>query len=623
MTTDAALYAQLVATARAAGRPDVAGELLRRLATLPPAAPPADAERLHAAGVQHLHAGRFAEAEESLVKAIRARPEVPSWVDHLGVSYASRGRFPEAEVTFRLAADLDPVNPSPSRNLIQACFDQKKWPEALTAVETALRHDPASTDLKLHRAVALSELKRYAEAEDLLAALLAAGPESAALWNRLGVVRGLSGRPEEAVACFERQIALEPHVAGAHANLAAALGKATRWAEAVVAGRTAVELDPASAGGWANLGNAYRDLGRLDEAADALRKAIDLDPTAHESYGNFALTLAMNGRAAEALPWYDQAIRRQPEAAEVRFNRAIALLSLGDYERGWPEYEWRWRTEQMRGQTRQLPTPLWRGEPLHGKTLLVHTEQGSGDTIQFLKLAPRVVERGGTVAVVTTPALADLVRTCPGVTHVVLSGEPAPPHHAHCPLMSLPLLTQLRVETIPAAPAFVTAPPAEVAKWRDRVRDLPRPLVGIAWQGNPRHVGDRWRSVKLAQFAPLAARLADLGGTLVSLQKGPGVEQLADAPFPVLDLGGDLGDRFADAAGLLMNLDRVVTIDSALAHLSGALGKPVEILLPLNADWRWLHGRRDTPWYPTATLHRQARFGEWELAFASATASLS
>ncbi len=623
MTTDAALYARLVATARAAGRPDVAGELSRRLATLPPPAPPADAERLHAAGVRHLQAGRFAEAEQSLLKAIRARPEVPSWVDHLGVSYASRGRFAEAEVTFRLAADLDPTNPSPSRNLIQACFDQKKWPEALAAVETALGHDPASADLTLHRAVALAELKRYGEAEDLLAALLAVGPESAALWNRLGVVRGLSGRPEEAVACFERQIALEPHAAGAHANLAAALGKATRWAEAIAAGRTAVGLDPASAGGWANLGNAYRDLGRLDEAADALRKAIDLDPAAHESYGNFALTLAMNGRAAEALPWYDQAVRRQPEAAEVRFNRAIALLSLGDYERGWPEYEWRWRTEQMRGQTRHLPTPLWRGEPLHGKTLLIHTEQGSGDTIQFLKLAPRVVERGGTVAVVTTPALADLVRTCPGVTHVVLSGEPAPAHHAHCPLMSLPLLTQLRVETIPPAPAFVTAPPAEVAKWRDRVRDLPRPLVGIAWQGNPRHVGDRWRSVKLAQFAPLAARLADLGGTLVSLQKGPGVEQLADAPFPVLDLGGDLGDSFADTAGLLMTLDRVVTVDSALAHLSGALGKPVEILLPLNADWRWLHARRDTPWYPTATLHRQARFGDWAAAFASATASLS
>ncbi len=623
MTPDAALYAQLAGAARAAGRPDVAGELLRHLATRPPAPAPADGERLHAAAVAHLQAGRFAEAEAGLLAAIRARPDVPTWVDHLGVSFASRGRFAEAEVTFRLAADLDPGNPSPGRNLIQACFDQKKWPEALAALETALRHDPAATDLKLQQAVALSESKRYAEAEELLTAMLAAGPESATLWNRLGVVRGLSGRADEAITCFERQIALEPNTGGAHANLAAALGKAGRWDEAIAAGQVAVGLDPELAGGWANLGNAYRDRGRLDEAADALRRAIDLDPTSHESYGNLALTLAMSGRVAESLPWYEQAIRRQPEAAEVRFNRAIALLSLGDYARGWPEYEWRWRTEQMRGQSRQLPTPLWRGEPLHGKTLLIHTEQGSGDTIQFLKLAPRVVERGGVVAVVTTPALAELVRTCPGVTHVVLSGEPAPPHHVHCPLMSLPLLTQLRVETVPAAPSFLTAPAADVAKWRAFLEDLPRPLVGVAWQGNPKHVGDRWRSVKLAQFAPLAARVAALGGTLVSLQKGQGVEQLPDAPFPLADLGGELGDSFADTAGLLMNLDRVVTIDSALAHLAGALGRPVEILLPLNADWRWLHSRRDTPWYPSATLHRQAHFGDWAAAFTSATASLS
>ena len=227
------------------------------------------------------------------------------------------------------------------------------------------------------------------------------------------------------------------------------------------------------------------------------------------------------------------------------------------------------------------------------------------------------------MAVVTTPALADLVRTCPGVTHVVLSGEPAPAHHAHCPLMSLPLLTGLRVETIPDAPSYLTAPAADVAKWRDLLQDLPRPLVGVAWQGNPRHVGDRWRSVPLAQFTPLAARVTELGGTLVSVQKGHGVEQLPDAPFPIADLGGELGDRFAETAGLLMNLDRVVTIDSALAHLAGALGRPVELLLPLNADWRWLRDRRDTPWYPSATLHRQTRFGDWGAAFASATASLS
>ena len=206
----------------------------------------------------------------------------------------------------------------------------------------------------------------------------------------------------------------------------------------------------------------------------------------------------------------------------------------------------------MRGQTRRFSAPLWRGESLAGKTLLLHSEQGHGDTIQFLKLAPRLAALGARVVVITVPTLAELVKSCPGVVAITMP-ESAPPHDFHAPLMSLPLLLGLRVETIPNEPTHLTANAIAVETWRERWRDLPRPLVGIAWQGNPKHVGDRWRSVKLTQFAPIAARIAELGGTLVSLQVGPGVEQLDGVPFPVTDFRTGLPPdaTFADTAAAI------------------------------------------------------------------------
>ena len=572
-------------------------------------------ERWHATGIQHLNAGKVREAEAAILQAIRLRPNNGVWHDHLGVIFAQQKHFAEAEATFRLAARLDPTNPSPQRNVIQSCFDQKKFDAAATAIRIALKREPHADDLRLQLAIALTELKHLDEAETLLVEMLKSGHASSSLWNRLGVVRGLAGKSEAAVQCFREQIRLDPQSGGAYANLAAGLGRTQKWAEAVEAGREAVRLDPQNAGGWANLGNAYRDLGRLDEARHALQEAIKLDPTSHEPYGNYALSLAMNGNVIEALAWYEKAIRLKPDVAEVRFNRAIALLTLGDYVNGWAEYEWRWRTEQMKGQlaTRRFTAPVWRGESLTGKTILIHTEQGHGDTIQFAKLLPQLADRGAKVIVVAAPSLITLLQSCRGITQAITPSDPLPVHDYHCPLMSLPLLLQLRVETIPSHAPYLTPSPDAVAKWQKRLNKIPGFKVGIAWQGNPQHIGDRWRSVKLSRFAALAA-IPNI--TLISLQKGPGSEQIAENPtLPILDLGSELVADFVDTAGLLMNLDLVITIDSALAHLSGALARPVWVALPQNADWRWMQQRSDTPWYPTARLFRQTTFGDWEPVF--------
>ncbi len=690
--TDFDLFTRLAELALAANRADVAGECLRRAATdiaysLPvcgegrggvggstPLGPPANggradelsAERWHVTGIQHLNSGNIREAEAALLQAIRLRPNNGVWHDHLGVIFAQQKRFAEAEATFRLAARLDPTNSSPQRNVIQSCFDQKKFDAATTAIRVALKMEPHADDLRLQLAIALSELKHLDEAETLLMGMLKSGHASSQLWNRLGVVRGLAGKSEAAIQCFREQIRLDPQSGGAYANLAAGLGRTQKWAEAVEAGREAVRLDPQNASGWANLGNAYRDLGRLDEARHALLEAIKLDPTSHEPYGNYALSLAMNGNVIEALTWYEKAIRLKPDVAEVRFNRALALLTLGDYANGWAEYEWRWRTEQMKGQLamRRFNAPVWRGEPLAGKTIFIHTEQGHGDTIQFAKLLPQLADRGeqilppsplagragvgskqpplippqaggdqkemqvggeknlplSKVIVVAAPSLVTLLQTCRGITQAITPSDPLPVHDYHCPLMSLPLLLQLRVETIPPHAPYLTPTPDAVAKWHQRLDKIPGFKVGIAWQGNPQHIGDRWRSVKLSRFAVLAS-IPNV--TLISLQKGPGSEQITENPaLPIFDLGSELAADFGDTAGLLMNLDLVITIDSALAHLCGALARPVWVALPLNADWRWMQNRTDTPWYSTARLFRQQTFGDWDAVFTQMVSEL-
>jgi tetratricopeptide (TPR) repeat protein len=613
-TNDAELFAALAEVARSHGRSDIAFELERRGLAQVPRATPQQAEQIHLQGITHLQNRRLRDAEEHLLAAIRACPHIGSWYDHLGVVYASGKQFAEATVAFRIATQLEPQNPSGWRNLLTAYLDTKRWPQALEAVTGLRRLEPNVVEHALQETVILCELKRFSEAESLLQEWLRRSPNNADVWNRLGVIRGMNGQAEEAIECFQKQLELSPNSGSAYANLAAAYGKSKRWAEAVVAGEKATQLEPLNGGGWANLGNAYRDLGQIPEALRTLGEAIRLEPNSHESYGNYALALAMLGRVPEAIEWYDKALKIKPDAAEVRFNRAIALLSIGDYERGWPEYEWRWHTEQMRGQNRQYPTKPWRGESLHGKTILLHSEQGHGDTIQFLKLVPRLKEQGATVGILTVPILQDLIRTAPGVDHVYLTGDKVTSPDFHAPLMSLPLLLKLRVETIPRPTPYLTAPAEAIERWAKRLAATPRPRIGIAWQGNPQHIGDRWRSVKLEQFEPLQKL-----GTLISLQKGHGSDQLKECPFPILDLGRELDASFADTAGLLMNLDRVITIDSALAHLSGALARPVNILLPLNADWRWLQTRTDTPWYPTATLHRQTTFGDWASAFATIT----
>lgn len=368
-----------------------------------------------------------------------------------------------------------------------------------------------------------------------------------------------------------------------------------------------------------NLGNALRTLGDIVGAEPPLREAVRLMPTSPEARNNLGVLLVQTARWDEAIAEYHAAIAARPDYAEAHLNLALAYLACGDYERGWQEYEWRGKTRSARPP--QIDAPRWDGTPRPGGTILICAEQGLGDTIHFVRYAALVRQRCQTVVLDCQQPVEALVRSCPGVDQIRQGPPPQP--DAWVPMMSLPgLLGMPPTAALPPVPYL--QPPAErIAYWRDELAAIPGCKVGIAWQGSPFHKGDRLRSVPLERFAPLAALP---GIQLISLQKSPGIEQLterAGSEWNILNLGARTGRGLEDAAAVMVHLDLLILVDTALAHAAGALGIPVWVAVPYAADWRW--GREDatTIWYPTMRLFRQPHPGDWEPVFARITVELA
>jgi len=335
-----------------------------------------------------------------------------------------------------------------------------------------------------------------------------------------------------------------------------------------------------------------------------------LKPDYADAHSNLANALKEEGRTAEALTYYQIALWHQPDAPSVRWNRALTWLQAGNFEHGWPEYEWRWQRKQT--PARPFRQPRWDGSPLHGRTILLYSEQGLGDTIQFVRYASMVKERGGRVVVECPGMLLDLFRSCSGIDQLVAEAQPLPDFDVQAPLMSLPALFRTTLETVPAEVPYLHADPNCIEKWRQRLTYDGTLKVGICWQGNPHHQWDRHRSIPLCYFAPLA-EVPDV--KLFSLQKWHGVEQLRELTgrLPIIELSD--AETFADTAAVMTLLDLIITADTSVAHLAGALGVPVWVALAKIADWRWLFDREDTPWYPTMRLFRQPTLGDWKTVF--------
>jgi FkbM family methyltransferase len=556
--------------------------------------------------------GRPAEAVSSFQEAVRLQPDWAEGQHNLGLAWKAQGRLDEAVACYQQALRLKPDYPEARHNLGILLAEQGKVDEAVACYQQALRLKPDLAEVHNNLGVALQGQGKLDEAVACFQQVLRLQPDYAEARNNLGNALQCRGELDAAVACYQEALRLKPDLAEVHNNLGNALQCRGELDEAVACCRQALRLKPDYAEAYNNLGNALQCRGELDEAVACYQQALRLKPDYAEAYNNLGRALRDRGELDEAVACYQQALRLQPNLAEAHLNRALAWLRSGDFEGGWPEYEWRWGCKEFLPPS--YPQPPWDGSPLAGRTILLYTEQGLGDTIQFIRYAPLVQQRGGRVIVACQKPLARLLARCPGIDQLVTKGEALPPFEVHAPLLSLPRLFGTTLASIPAEVPYLRADEALVAQWCRELAPIRAFKVGIAWQGSLKHRGDRHRSFRLAQLAPLA-RLA--GVRLFSLQKGPGTEQLREVAdrFDVTDLGSRLDD-FLDTAAVMRNLDLVITADSAPAHLAGALGVPVWVALPYASDWRWLLGREDSPWYPTMRLFRQARFGDWDGVFA-------
>ncbi|MBN3858351.1 tetratricopeptide repeat protein [Paraburkholderia sp. Ac-20340] len=578
----------------------------------------------------------------------------------------SAGRLDEAQTVYRALIGRDPAHAGALHYLGVALHQQGDHRGALELMDRALEHAPgdavcwsnrglAARALGLHAEAAhnLREALRlqpgFADAHNNLAltlrdmgdlpgaishckAALALEPSAANTRLNLGSLLARLGRHEDAVACYRDALALSGQDAALHFNLANALRALGEEAAAIAHYRQAVELAPNYAAAWVNLGTALGQTGDYREAESCYRQAVALEPNA-ANLVCLGAALGAQGRNDEEAPYYEQALALDPDHADARQNLVWLKLKRGEYREGWAEYARRWRAIDY------APFDIegiaqWQGEPLDGKRVLLVHEQGFGDQIQFVRYASELAARGASVDVCITQPLQVLAQSVPGV-HRAWTGKPAGDYDYWLYVMSAPAACGTELDTIPATVPYLFARDGEIEAWKPRVQaamqaDVERQSgkaaghrnIGLVWAGSSTFYNNRNRSVALGAFAPL---LALEKTSWFSLQKDPAARaQIAalENGAVIHDFGDDLRD-FGDTAALIMNLDLVITVDTSVAHLAGALGKPVWILVPANGEWRWLEKRTDSPWYPTARLFRQQEVGDWTTAIEAVREALA
>ncbi len=487
-----------------------------------------------------------------------------------------QGELAKAERLYNLLLQYQPGYFDALHGLGLINYQRGRLDVAVALVQAALKGDLSRADGFASLGLLFHELKDFQRALVSYDEGLRIAPDDGELLNRRGVALLELNRPREALASFDRLLAAAP----AHLD---ALG---------------------------NRGNALLKLNRVAEALAAYDQALEFAPKNAQLLTNRAVALRRLDRPLEALTSVARALLSKPDFAKARFVESVARLTIGDFAGGWRSYEARWQVGWLASQQRNFAAPLWLGEkPLAGKTILLHAEQGLGDTIQFVRYAPALAARGATVVLEVQQPLARLLLRLPGASAVIARKQPLPRYDYHCPLLSLPLACATTLQTIPSEIPYIAPAATDVAFWRAR---LPRrrPCVGLVWSGERSHDNDVNRSMRLEMLEPLLD-LPDLA--FVSLQHEVRDEDAAllQSRNDVLPIGSAFKD-FADTAAVIASLDAVIAVDTAVAHLAGAMGKPLFLLLPFAADFRWLRERADSPWYPTARLFRQPQFGDWD-----------
>jgi Flp pilus assembly protein TadD len=464
-------------------------------------------------------------------------------------------------------------------------------------------------DEAMGRALAHYQAGQLPQAEQLCRLVLSSKPDHAEAVNLMGIQAFLGGRSDVALQLFRRAVLLSPGRSEFQCNLGNALLARNQFEAAIDAYQKVLAVSPNLAAIHTNIGNAYFNLGQPDLAVAAHQNAIRIDPKLAEAHTNLGHIFSDQGKIDQAIESHRSALALKPDFPEVHWNLALCLLVQGDFEAGWSEFEWRRKCADHRDARPDFSPPMWDGSDLDGKTILLTSEQGLGDTLQFIRYAQLVKERGGEVVVECQPELIPLLAQLPCVSRWIGRGEPLPVFDVWHPLMSLPALFRTTLETIPMQPTL-RAPSDRVEKFsRLILENAGRMKIGIAWAGRAQHKNDRNRSLPFSALMPLLERSS---AQFFSLQKGPAARQIGQfsSGLKLVDLTEELVD-FADTAGLIANLDLVICVDTAVAHLAGAMGKPVWLMLPFAPDWRWMLDRDDSPWYPSVRLFRQLRAGDW------------
>jgi Flp pilus assembly protein TadD len=538
----------------------------------------------------------------------------------LALQHQRAGRLAEAESIYRQILAVHPNDENSLHLLGMVASQRGQYQEAADLIGRAITVNPAVGEYHSNLSLVWMATRRYAEAVESCRRALALKPGSPEIYNNLGNALRENGQLEEAVTAYRTALQLRPQFPGAYNNLGIALRNQGRIDEAIATCRTAVQLEPRSPEAHNNLGTALEAKADIEGALAAYQTALRLRPDLPGTHNNLGNALVALGRVDEAIAAFKVALHLAPNDTQARFNYSLALLLRGDFETGWSYYESRWTAQNLT--RKNLAQPMWDGSALHGRRLLIYAEQGFGDSIQFIRYARLAAERGGTVIVECPANLRDLLRGVQGVAEVIATGDHLPAFDVHLPMLSLPLVFRTTGTNIPQEVPYLFADPIRRRVWVERLgSNGPRRRIGVAWAGNPENRRSRVRNIRLQDLVPL---LRDNRFDFYNLQLGDGTEQLRQLPgeIPVVDFTEHIKD-FADTAALLAELDLVISADTAVVHLAGALGRPVWTLLPFAPDWRWGLAREDSPWYPTMRLFRQPAIGDWESVIQRVAGELS
>jgi tetratricopeptide (TPR) repeat protein len=610
----------------------------------------ANAQSHYVQGLLAYHSGNFSRALDCITRAIHSDSGCPLYYNGLGDVFKAQGDLKKAAACYRKAIQLEPNLAEANFKLGSIYHDQLQFKEALCCYAKAIDARPDLAEAHYNMGLvyqASGQLDEAIAGYDRAIRLKADYPEA---HNNKGNVHKNKGELKAALTCFQRAIELKndfaepyfnaadvlstvgkmeaaidnyrqalryrPDMIEAYNNLANALKIQGDIDAAIENYRQVIRLKPDLAEGHYNLGSTLRLREAFDEATFHLQQALQLKTDYAEAYNNLALTYKEQGDLDQAIEHFSRALQINPQLAEAHWNRSFTYLLNANFKDGWCDYEWRF--QQARWKTLypyRHKTPIWDGKACPGKTIFIHDEQGLGDTLQFVRYIPLVKSRCREVIFETRQSLIPLLRGFPGIDRFVVRSDKPPAGENwdfHSPLLSLPRIFGTDLQTIPADVPYLKGENSKVAYWKSRIA-TEGIKVGIVWAGRPMHTNDRNRSCRLTQFYPLGKMP---GIRLIGLQKGGAADQAQQMPVGIslTNYGREFGD-FSDTAGLIENLDLVISVDTAVAHLAGAMGKPVWVLLPFVPDWRWMMDRSDSPWYPTMRLYRQKTRGDWRPVF--------